>query len=728
MEPYYGNAQTFMDAVRALGSAPGDSPPLTSLPEQGARAMARFVLDQPAVRDGEQPSQVLRLFGEDADEGLSGLRYDALGFLVGGALALGMTGKFTDDFAEALLIAALDPDPQRIAERKDLLREPFSPDDPVLPDWVDRLDRLREGACWAGVIGAVAALGKYGAARSTSDANGITSLSSKKVCPGAVLDILGSGFGATQPAGVSVYLPDRSGGCRPATVRSWSAGKISVDVPAGIGPGCVGFVRDTGGTFGGLQQVTGELTACVGAVGEIWGRGFSKVSGPIVSCPPCLPGGPNRIDVAGLPIIHQFAFSPDHVQPGGRPVLSWNVENADDVSIVVYPSFPPPPGVSTSAPSSGTLTIPPVTGTVPITVPWQLTAKNGCGSVSATAQYSMTEDPQLSVTAIEVVQSVQRSDNSVRLTALRRTAVRVYVSSGITDGFDRGLGPNKVRGVTASLFAENLDTGAVRDCGAPWNPNRIVSLGSNRDMLDDSFNFDVPVAACTGRVRFRAVVQMPGPVGSPPVSWATGSVDVEFTPKSAQELLPWIFTDPLSTAATPTLTDFFDNLTGPARRQPFPEAGFIVNPPIMVTLLPTESLKTWSSWERLVLRMTMTIFLFPSTPVGGIRSGIAPADPSYPWAGMALPRVGATAPSFVAQAMDSDGCAHELAHTYGLLHANCGSPAGPYGALPLTVDQPALDVVGRTLLATGAHEQMTYCGPRWVSIDHWDYIFNSIPI
>jgi hypothetical protein len=193
--------------------------------------------------------------------------------------------------------------------------------------------------------------------------------------------------------------------------------------------------------------------------------------------------------------------------------------------------------------------------------------------------------------------------------------------------------------------------------------------------------------------------------------------------------LPWIFTDPSSTSVTPTMTDFFDNLLGPAQRQPFPESGFIVNPPILVTLTPAESLKLWSSWERLVARMATTVFLFPSTPVGGIRSGIAPSDSAYPWAGMALPRVLLTVPSFVSQMADSDTCAHELGHTYGLLHVNCGGPAGPYdGRLPFILADPALNVARRTLLAAGANEEMTYCGPRWPSIEHWDAIFDRIPI
>jgi hypothetical protein len=122
------------------------------------------------------------------------------------------------------------------------------------------------------------------------------------------------------------------------------------------------------------------------------------------------------------------------------------------------------------------------------------------------------------------------------------------------------------------------------------------------------------------------------------------------------------------------------------------------------------------------------VFLFPSTPVGGVRAGIVPADPAYPWGGMALPRLAITAPSFIAQSLSLDTWTHELAHSCGMLHVNCGSPAGPYdGRLPLLISDPALDVPARSLLPALSNESMTYCSPQWPSAEHWDVMFDSIP-
>jgi len=51
--------------------------------------------------------------------------------------------------------------------------------------------------------------------------------------------------------------------------------------------------------------------------------------------------------------------------------------------------------------------------------------------------------PTLQITSMEVTQSVQRGANSIRLMRIRSTAVRVFVESGIDNGFDIGSGPNR---------------------------------------------------------------------------------------------------------------------------------------------------------------------------------------------------------------------------------------------------------------------------------------------
>lgn len=729
MDPWLDSARTFVEQVYRIGSWTGELPPATSLPLGGARAMTRLVMANPAL-DGAKPDLQLRLFGPTDDPDLQGLRNQSVGYLLAGALALGMTGQDLDGLIPGLVIAAGSIDPKSLLERQRLLGDrPFGPPIPVIPDWLEKLDKFTGRDCFAGVMKAVLDLGKWASSQSKSDAKGISSLSATTLCSGGQLTIYGAGFGRNQPADTKVYVPVAGGGCREATVVSWSDTAILVQLPADVAAGCVGFVRFSG-EYHEPQQVTGELTNCIGAVAEQWTRGFGRVGSPIVSCPPCLLRGQNRIQLAGKPSINGFRFTPSHVEPNGQPVLEWNVSNANTLQIVPLPGLPSPPlALPNPIPPVGSITLAPVGGLVPVNGRYRLIATNGCGSTSKDTEFTMSRTPTLSVGNIEIVQSIQKVDNSVRLTAERRTAVRVFVDSGIVDGFDLGAGPNRVGGLRATLYADNVAANTSTSCTGPWVASAEATSMPNRDMLEDSINFDVPLSACRGNVRFRAVVELPGPMGQPPLAWTTGSVDVTFIPKPTQELLPLLITDPSSTSPAPTMTDFFNSLMGPHSAQPFPENGFVINPPILMMLSPVENLKIGIVWTHLIVKVTTMIFLFPSTPVGGIRAGMVPNDSAYPWGGMALPRIGLTTPSFIAQAGDSVVCTHELGHTFGLNHMNCGGPMGPYdGTLPLTITDPGLDVPARMIFPAGTNEAMSYCFPQWPSIEHWDRIFDRIPI
>ena len=357
-----------------------------------------------------------------------------------------MTGQDIEKLASRLVLAATAIDPESLAQRHNLFSGmPFGPPDPVLPDWVDTINDFVNRNCFAGLVGAVLELGAYANSGLTSDAKGITSVS-PNICPGAQISIGGSGFGATQPGDVRVYVPVSSGGCREAVVDQWSDTLIIVRAPSNIAAGCVGFVRGSG-VYHPPQRVTGELTSCIGAVGEAWTKGFDRVNTPIVSCPPCLPGGQNRIQLAGNPVVITFGFSPQHVEPNGQPILSWNVSNASNIQIFGVMGNGPALQLPNPIPAAGSVTLAPVGGPVPVQGVYRLVATNGCGQSSVDAAFSMSPTPKLAVSRIEVVQSIQKPDNSVRLTANRRTAIRVFVDSGITNGFDFGLGPNRINGV-----------------------------------------------------------------------------------------------------------------------------------------------------------------------------------------------------------------------------------------------------------------------------------------
>jgi hypothetical protein len=149
-----------------------------------------------------------------------------------------------------------------------------------------------------------------------------------------------------------------------------------------------------------------------------------------------------------------------------------------------------------------------------------MTASNACGTVTADAQLEMTETPMLGIIRIEVVQSIQKVDNSVPLTASRRTAVRVFVDSGINDGFDWGNGPNRVADVSVSVLAESLAGGGTFGCGPAWPAARRRRRPTATCSRTRSI-FDVPLAACNGPVRFHAFAEWRRDPGQPPQTSAT---------------------------------------------------------------------------------------------------------------------------------------------------------------------------------------------------------------
>ena len=106
------------------------------------RKLTRVVLAHPAVADGVRSEEPLALFDATDDPGLEELRYDSLGFLLSGALALGMSGRSLDDLGEPLLHAAVATDPMSLLLRRQLVGKPFGPPTPVLPEWLDKLDEF----------------------------------------------------------------------------------------------------------------------------------------------------------------------------------------------------------------------------------------------------------------------------------------------------------------------------------------------------------------------------------------------------------------------------------------------------------------------------------------------------------------------------------------------------------------------------------------------------------
>jgi hypothetical protein len=162
------------------------------------------------------------------------------------------------------------------------------------------------------------------------------------------------------------------------------------------------------------------------------------------------------------------------------------------------------------------------------------------------------------------------------------------------------------------------------------------------------------------------------------------------------------------------------------------ETGFIVNPPLTLTTQLGRDLTSAIGWNLLIMDLATMVFIFPSTPVGGIRTALVPANAAFPFNGMATPRVGPAVPAMAAQAGLPATFAHEMSHCVGLGHAPCGGPAPPIDPrLPGRTEDTGMDCATATVIPAGTGELMSLCGGqgRWPSIAHYDgVLFTSLPI
>jgi hypothetical protein len=227
------SAQAFAAQVYRVGSWRAELPPPTSFSLEGVRAMSELVLEHPTLKGGRRPDKQLRLFGSTEDDVLEALRGHSVGYLLAGAVALGLSGRDVgNDLAAGLIHAAADPDPESLLLRANLQRERlFEPPPRVIPEWLEEINRFVERNCFAGVVQAVLEVSRWAGGRSSSYSTGITKITPSPVCAGSQLTLHGSAFGATQPADVVVYVPTTSGAAarrrsKPGPIAPWSCARL----------------------------------------------------------------------------------------------------------------------------------------------------------------------------------------------------------------------------------------------------------------------------------------------------------------------------------------------------------------------------------------------------------------------------------------------------------------------------------------------------------------------
>ena len=417
----------------------------------------------------------------------------------------------------------------------------------AIPEWLDTIGDFIKRNCFAGVVGAVLELGKYAGSIATSDATGISSVSPTSVCPGTKLTISGSGFGATQPADTKVYVPS-GGGCREATVTRWTDTAIDVTLPAGVSAGCVGFVHAGTSNFGGLQKVTGELTTCMGAVGEIWGRGFGKVGTPDRDLPAVPPGWPEPHPVRRPPVDQRVPLHA-RAQRAGRDAGAVverreRDQHHDRRGRRQRPGARAARGLAAArrlAHAEPRHRIRAGARHLPDDREQRVRDRDGRRAARDDRDADARDRPHRGRAVDPEGRQLGAVDREPphRGAGVRRQ--RHHRRLRLGEGAEPRRGGEASRWWRSASPAEEPSAAAPRGPAARRRPRRTATCSRTRST---STSRSPPATAPCASTRSPSGGEIPR---QPPQTSATGVVDVAFTPKGSQELLPMLIADPSST-------------------------------------------------------------------------------------------------------------------------------------------------------------------------------------
>jgi hypothetical protein len=606
-----------------------------------------------------------------------------------------------------------------------------------LPGGSKDLCGLIKDACKFLVIGGISGLTHVPG--SSTYATGITSLSPSTACYGNQVTINGS-FPATKPADVEVII-----GTVVAPVVSWSDIAIVITVPQGTASGCVAFRNKT------LEALRADAAAAnqeaIASVAEGFAcmgqhRVWPKAPQLKPSTAPCT--ATNFLSI-GPPVV-SFGASPAQVTPGTQVFLNWSVQNA--TTFRVRRTSPAGPFIDVTNPPGTSASLGGFAGAQDTDAVYELTATNSCGTTTRTVTVELRQPPTLAILGVEVVQSVQRfafgspaQQNTVRLAARKRTMVRVYVDSGISNGFDNGAGANRQPNVTGrvTVFPPGASAGTtavLRPAGATISARPLATI--NRDRLDHSLNFELPSHLIEGAVRLEARVWVTGhenEVGTRRNPWGT-ALTVNFQPRRAQPVVRIFVRDTNQNLPVPTAAQYETSRTGARTRYPVAFAGGmpIFLAPGFETINSAHDLRTRAGWDDLLDDIADIADGFVDN--GEIWTGLVPNQANYNLNGLGT--VGGTQPHMLARAAFPATFAHELGHNFGLMHANCGLAAGdtPDARLPAATEDTGMDVFRTFVVPNATSEIMSTCTPtwagatfqdRWPSIAFWDIVFDALP-
>lgn len=541
----------------------------------------------------------------------------------------------------------------------------------------------------------------------------ISGFSPPDACPGELLTLVGTGFGAKQGT-VNFPTADSSFGQSVAAER-WSDTQISVRVPVDAVPGKLSLT-----VFDGVIQMCG---------GEfpIFRRGSSSAD---------FSGGRPRVTnlylrEAGVPV------DPPLAAPGRAVELVVASSSGDGITLDVVvtqgatqlAAFRGLPGgyhvLSFTAPATAR----------PLPVQAVAEVRNRCMTTRRTLDFTVAVAPNPRIRAMEVIQAVQRPNpldgggtTRVRLVERKRTVLRVYAESGLGPEFSMGSAPGQVSlagdvRMTKS-GGEVITISSSGSYAAPTVPDRRSAL-----------EFELPWLELEGTVKLEVrvwpAVTLPGAAGA----WeSTRSMHATFQARRPYTLVR-VQIQTGEPGSPPTEGQWRRNVDGIRERIPLSDDEIIegIGSRVIIGSGDADLTTGKAGWADLLDHLEE--FADDHEAIQGVFLGVVTNNPSW---GTINGIAHTPGPAMLARAGLRATSAHEFGHTRGLGHANAGPGIDPKSIdarLPTTTEADSLGWRARDshLFPGPWAELMGYQTPpapdgyqdRWPSVTTWDLLFDG---
>jgi hypothetical protein len=327
--------------------------------------------------------------------------------------------------------------------------------------------------------------------------------------------------------------------------------------------------------------------------------------------------------------------------------------------------------------------------------------------------------PQTAVSDLQIVhlglyQSVQNQSNGVTLIAHKPALLRVYAQTAQP-------------GVSATVTIEARRDGRL--LGALTEGPHPVATQPMADVMDSTFNFDLPDDWLEGRVTLTATIDQANDLAEPDETNNATVSTFQFHSVPTLEL-------------TIVPVTYVDAITGVTFSQPAHDpisswllAAFPLSD-IQVTIREPMTfggdLRQATEWGRLLDQLTALAAAEVGPSSAHLYIGLVPNsdgsgqgwfDGGVSGFGWLNQRV-----AVVLDVGDETGesAGHEIGHNFGRRHAPCGNPSSVDPQFPYPnalIGVYGVDTSDETLLAPDqTHDMMSYCGPEWVS----DYTYEGL--